>query len=212
MPRSFTRRIFALPRLVIAVACTLTLVASGTAYGQVKPDTDMQAEAAVIATYVTAGYTFTTSDYEGTNLDWGVIPAILVSVGRTFGVDIDKYLSSYGLKITTAVQGECIASFAAAYPGLTYQQLVKVQYANPFQVPVLVRIMNHLLMGTAPGHPGMPLLFGVGNADGTGDGIMVAGDVEALAYEYCQQGVPVTFDEYSGLQHTEAAVRSRPTR
>jgi hypothetical protein len=35
---------------------------------------------------------------------------------------------------------------------------------------------------------------------------MVAGDVEALAHEYCQQGVPVTFDEYSGLQHTEAAV------
>jgi hypothetical protein len=252
-------------------------------------DTDSQAEAAVIALYVTDGYTVTVPDYEGTALDWGagqesgygtldgiratehylgvpnstqagmlgysggsiatewaselapkyapglniigaasggvpvdfaqnltyingdddwsgVIPAILVSVSRAFGVNIHHYLSSYGLKLTKAVQGECIASFAASYPGLTYQQLVKVQYANPFQVPVLVRILNHLLMGTAPGHPTEPLLFGVGNQDGTGDGIMVAGDVEALAHEYCTQGLPVTFEEYSGLAHTEAAV------
>jgi Secretory lipase len=252
-------------------------------------DTDSQAEAAVIALYVTAGYIVTVPDYEGTDLEWGagqesgwdtldairatehylsvpsstevgmlgysggsiatewaselapqyapelniigaasggvpvdfaqnltyingdddwsgVIPAILVSVGRAFGVNIDKYLSPYGLKLTKAVQNECIASFAGNYPGLTFQQLVKVQYANPFSVPVLVKIINHLLMGTAPGHPTVPLLLGVGNADGTGDGIMVAGDVEALAHEYCTQGVPVTFDEYSGLEHTEAAV------
>jgi Secretory lipase len=252
-------------------------------------DTDSQAEAAVIALYVTAGYVVTVPDYEGTNLDWGagqesgygtldgiratenylgalsdtqvgmlgysggsiatewaselaptyapqlnligaasggvpvdfahnltyingdddwsgVIPAILVSVGRAFGVNIDAYLSAYGKKIVNQVQGECIASFAASYPGLTYAQLVKPQYSNPFQVPVLVRIMNKLLMGTEPGHPEEPLLFGVGNADGTGDGIMIAGDVEALAHEYCTQGMPVTFDEYPGLEHTEAAV------
>jgi hypothetical protein len=30
--------------------------------------------------------------------------------------------------------------------------------------------------------------------------------VQALAYEYCQRGVPVTFDQYAGLQHTPAAV------
>ena len=67
-------------------------------------------------------------------------------------------------------------------------------------------------MGTAPGHPAEPLLFGVGNADGTGDGIMVAGDVEALAHEYCKQGLPVTFDEYTGLPHTEAAAPLRSRR
>jgi hypothetical protein len=252
-------------------------------------DTDSQAEAAVIALYVTAGYTATVPDYEGTSLQWaagqesgyntldairatesylgapsstqvgmlgysggsiatewaselapkyapeldiigaasggvpvdlaqnltyingdddwsGVIPAVLDTLSNTFGVNLKKYLSPYGEKITKAVHSQCIASFAANYPGLTFQQLVKVQYANPFQVPVLVRIMNHLLMGTAPGHPAEPLLLGVGNQDGTGDGIMVAGDVEALAHEYCTQGVPVTFEEYSGLAHTEAAV------
>jgi hypothetical protein len=139
--------------------------------------------------------------------DWaGVIPAVLVTLSRSFGVNLNKYLDSYGQKILKQVQGECIASFATAYPGLTFAQLVKVQYQNPFGVPVLVRILNHLIMGSAPGHPQVPELLGVGNADGTGDGIMVAADVQALAHEYCQQGVPVTFDEYSGLEHTEAAV------
>jgi hypothetical protein len=145
--------------------------------------------------------------YINGDTDWaGVIPAVLLSLGRAFGVDVGKYLSPYGVKVLNQVKGECIASFAGAYPGLTFAQLVKPQYANPFQVPVLVRILNHLIMGSAPGHPQEPLLFGVGNADGTGDGIMVAGDVEALAHEYCTQKLPVTFDEYRGLTHTQAAV------
>jgi hypothetical protein len=252
-------------------------------------DTDSQVEAAVIALYVTAGYTVTVPDYEGTSLDWaagqesgdgtldgiratenylavptstpvgmvgysggsiatewaselapkyapaldiigaasggvpvdlahnltyingdqdwaGVIPAVLVTLSQSFGVNLNRYLSGYGKKITRAVAGECIADFAANYPGLTYQQLLKPQYQNVFSVPVLVRILNKLLMGTTPGHPEEPLLLGVGNADGTGDGIMIAGDVEGLAHEYCTQGVPVTFDVYSGLEHTEAAV------
>ncbi len=252
-------------------------------------NTTAQAEAAIIATYVTAGFTVTVPDYEGTSLDWGagqesgygtldgiraaenylavpsstqagmlgysggsiatewaselapkyapelniigaasggvpvnfahnltyinggtswsgVIPAVLLSLGHAFGVNVDHYLSGYGKQIAAQVAGQCIASFAAAYPGLTYQQLVKVQYQNVFQIPVLVRILNKLIMGTTPGHPAEPLLLGVGNADGTGDGIMIAGDVQELAYEYCQQGVPVTFDTYSGLPHTEAAV------
>jgi hypothetical protein len=144
--------------------------------------------------------------YVNGDQDWaGVIPAILVSVGRAFGVNISQYLSSYGEQVTSAVSGECIASFAASYPGLTIQQLLGPQYQNPFQIPVLVSIMNKLIMGTG-GTPAEPVLLGVGNADGTGDGIMIAGDVEGLAHEYCQRGVPVTFDEYAGLQHTPAAV------
>jgi hypothetical protein len=140
--------------------------------------------------------------------DWsGVIPAVLVSLGqRAFGVNIDRYLSAYGKKIVKQVKNECIASFASNYPGLTYQQLLKPKYRKVFQIPVLVRILNDEIMGSAPGHPKVPVLLGVGNSDGTGDGIMVAGDVEALAHEYCKQGLPVTFDEYNGLDHTDAAV------
>jgi hypothetical protein len=139
--------------------------------------------------------------------DWsGVIPAVLVSVGRAFDVDITPYLSAYGEQVTSAVSDECIASFAASYPGLTIQQLLGADYQNPFQIPVLVNILNELIMGNSPGKPGEPLLFGVGDADGTGDGIMIDGDVEALAHEYCERGVPVTLDIYNGDTHSEAAV------
>jgi pimeloyl-ACP methyl ester carboxylesterase len=139
--------------------------------------------------------------------DWsGVIPAVLVSLGRAFGVNITPYLSSYGEQLTSQVSGECIASFASSYPGLTIQQLLLPQYSNPFSVPVLVTILNHLIMGTSGGIPDEPLLFGVGDSDGTGDGIMIDGDVEALAHEYCQRGVPVTFTVYPGLPHSDAAV------
>ena len=138
--------------------------------------------------------------------DWaGVIPAVLISLGRAFGVSISPYLSAYGEQVTSAVSGECIASFASEYPGLTVQQLLGSQYQDPFQIPALVTILNKLIMGTG-GTPAEPILLGVGNADGTGDGIMIADDVEALAHEYCQRGVSVTFDEYPGLQHTPAAV------
>jgi hypothetical protein len=139
--------------------------------------------------------------------DWsGVIPAVLVSLGRAFGVNITQYLSSYGEQVTSQVGGECIASFASSYPGLTIQQMLLPQYSNPFDVPALVTILNHLIMGTSGGTPGEPLLLGVGDSDGTGDGIMIDGDVEALAHEYCQRGVPVTFTVYPGLPHADAAV------
>jgi hypothetical protein len=262
---------------------------SYTLHGGNPGNTTAQAEAAIIALYVVAGYTVTVPDYEGTSLQWGagqesgygtldgiratenylgvpastptamvgysggaiatdwaselapeyapslriigaaaggvpvdfahnltyingdntwsgVIPAILLSLGHTFGINVNHYLSAYGEKITDKVAGKCIASFAASYPGLRVQQLLKVQYQDVFTIPALVRVLNKLIMGTAPGHPAEPLLLGVGNADGTGDGIMIAGDVQALAHEYCRQKVPVTFDVYSGLQHTPAAV------
>jgi Secretory lipase len=252
-------------------------------------DTTAQAEAAVIALYVTAGYTVTVPDYEGTSLQWGagqesgyntldgiratenylavhsstpagmvgysggaiatewaselapsyapelhiigaasggipvdfahnltyingdtdwsgVIPAILDSLGQAFGIDIGRYLSAYGKQITTAVAGQCIGSFASDYPGLTIQQLLKPQYQDPFQIPAIVRIFNKLIMGTSPGQPQSPVFLAVGNDDGTGDGVMVAGDVQELAHEYCRRGVPVTFSEYPGLGHSEAAV------
>jgi hypothetical protein len=139
--------------------------------------------------------------------DWsGIMPAVLDSLGRAFDVNITPYLSSYGQQLTSVVASECIESFASAYPGLTIQQLLAPQYSSPFQIPVLVTILNHLIMGTSGNTPGEPLLLGVGDSDGTGDGIMIDGDVEALAHQYCQSGVPVTFDVYNGLPHTDAAV------
>jgi hypothetical protein len=134
----------------------------------------------------------------------GVIPAVLVGTSRAFGIDLDTFLSAYGKQVTDQVADECINNFAGSYPGLTVQQLLKPQYQNLQAIPTFATVINELTMGTAPGNPAEPLFLAVGNQDGTGDGVMVAADVEALAHEYCEQGVPVTFSEYSGLSHEEA--------
>jgi hypothetical protein len=136
----------------------------------------------------------------------GVIPAVVVSLARAFDIDLAPYLSDYGKQITQQVQGECIASFLGAYPGLTVQQLLKPQYQDFLAIPVFRKVVNTLLMGSVPGRPAGPLFMGVGDADGTGDGVMVTKDVEALAHEYCTRGVNVQFSVYKGQNHDNAAI------
>jgi hypothetical protein len=138
--------------------------------------------------------------------DWsGVIPAVLVSLGRAFGINITPYLSAYGEQLTSTVADECIGSFASAYPGLTIQQLLGPNYQNPFDIAPLVTVLNDLIMGNA-GTPTEPQLLGAGDVDGTGDGIMIVADEEALGHLYCTEGVPTTFDLIPGLDHQDAAI------
>lgn len=138
------------------------------------------------------------------------IPGVLIGLTRAYGIDLRPYLSPYGLKVVQAEDQVCIASVFGHYPGLTIQQLMKPQYRDFFQVPTFARLLNDQVMGTAPGHPTVPLFMGVGNVDGTGDGAMVARDVEMLAHEYCEQGVPVQFEEYKGASHEEAGAFFEP--
>lgn len=139
----------------------------------------------------------------------GVIPAVLVGIGRAFKLDIAKYASAYGIKVARQVQDECINSFFGNYPGLTIQKLLKRRYQNFLAIPQIARITNHLEMTTS-GTPNGPLLVGVGNSDGTGDGVMIARDVQELAHTYCQRGVSVQFKEYDGQDHTGAAIQFLP--
>ena len=140
----------------------------------------------------------------------GIIPATLVALSRAFHLNLSRYLSSYGKTLTAQVQRACIGSFYGAYPGLTAQQLLKPKYANVLKVPALTRIINHLIMGSVPGSPTGPLFMAVGDADGTGDGVMVTADVEALAHEYCTQGVSLQLSVYQGEDHDEAAISFEP--
>ena len=135
----------------------------------------------------------------------GVIPAVLVGLNRAFDLNVGQYLSSYGAQVVNQVQGQCINNFFGNYPGLTYQQLLSAQYQNVYSITPLVQAMNTLIMSRT-GTPKGPLFIGVGNADGTGDGVMVAADDQALAYTYCQRGVSVQFNVYSGDDHTQAAL------
>ncbi|HTU95937.1 MAG TPA: lipase family protein [Solirubrobacteraceae bacterium] len=144
--------------------------------------------------------------YVNGSADWsGVIPAVLVGVGRGFGIDIAPYLSAEGTQITNTVSSQCINNFLGNYPGLTIQQLLKPQYQNFLGIPIFAKTINHLIMSDT-GTPKGPLFIGVGNQDGTGDGVMIADDDEALAHTYCQRGVSVQFNVYSGQDHDNAAV------
>lgn len=135
----------------------------------------------------------------------GIIPAVVYALGRAFNVDTNKYLSAYGKKLIASEKGGCINSYLGKYPGLRYQKMLKSQYKQIFSIGVFVRIVNHLIMSRT-GTPKEPMLIGVGNADGTGDGVMVAKDVEALAHAYCKRHVSVQFQQFKGADHTQAAI------
>jgi hypothetical protein len=135
----------------------------------------------------------------------GTIPATFVSLARAFHFNLAPYLSAYGMKVASQVRHQCITSFFGAYPGLTYQKLLKPKHRDLFKIPAFVKSTDHLIMSRT-GTPKGPLFIGVGNSDGTGDGVMVAKDDEALAHTYCRRGVSVQFTEYTGDDHTQAAV------
>jgi hypothetical protein len=55
---------------------------------------------------------------------------------------------------------------------------------------------NGVLEGTAGDKPGI----------GPGDGVMVAGDVRALAKKFCADGTVVQYNQYDALAHGSAGV------
>ncbi len=139
----------------------------------------------------------------------GVIPASIVAISRAFDLNLGPALSAYGRSLAHTVAHQCIGSFLSKYPGLTYQKLFKPQYSDVFKLASFVAVSDHMIMGRS-GTPRSPVFIAVGNADGTGDGVMVARDVQALAYTYCRRGVSVEFREYTGDNHYTAALAFDP--
>lgn len=140
----------------------------------------------------------------------GVIPAVLVSLGRAFGIKVDRFSSKYGKRVMAEVEDQCIGSFNGNYPGLRVQQLVKKKYHAFLKVRPFAKVINSLIMGSTPGHPTTPLFMGVGNHDGSGDDVMVVKDVQGLAHQYCGEGVPVQLEVYAGAGHSEAGLSFFP--
>jgi hypothetical protein len=81
--------------------------------------------------------------------------------------------------------------------------MFKPQFQDFTKVPLFVGILDRLIMSRA-GTPRAPLFIGNGLLDSIGDGVMVAKDVQQLAYTYCRRGVPVEFHLYAGLSHVQA--------
>lgn len=142
--------------------------------------------------------------YVSGSTNWaGVIPALIVSYQRTYDLDTSAFLNPHGQQIIDTVSSQCINAFAATYPGLTDTEMLQAPYTSLLDVPEVVASINDNIMGTA-GTPRVPILLGIGDVDGTGDSVMVTGDVEGLAREYCDRGVDVTYAQYDRLSHSEA--------
>lgn len=152
------------------------------------------------------------------SLSWaGVMPMAVIGVSRAFHIDLTPYLSEYGKQLYDKLQKASITEVLAQYPGLTWTQLAKPEYATPEDIPIYVETVNQLIMGTG-GTPTIPLqiaqgAFGeiegtAGNKPGIGegDGVMIAGDVRTLAREYCERGVAVQYSQYDTLGHIGTAV------
>ncbi|MFW6866215.1 lipase family protein [Nocardioides sp. CPCC 206347] len=142
--------------------------------------------------------------YVDSSLVWaGIVPMAIVGVARSFNVDLRPYLNAYGIEVYDKMQKASIIQVLGAYPGLSWKKLVKPAYVDPSTIPIFVKLVNQLNLGTRP-NPTVPMLIGqgtVGELEGTigkqrGDGVMVAGDVRTLAKKYCSGGVKVTHREY----------------
>jgi Secretory lipase len=151
------------------------------------------------------------------SLSWaGVMPMAIVGVSRAFHIDLTPYLSEYGKQVYAKLEKASIVNALGQYPGLTWAQLAKPEYPTPESIPVYVKTVNHLIMGTG-GTPTTPLFIGqgalgelegtVGNKPGIGegDGVMIAGDVRTLARQYCAKGDKVQYTQYP-LGHVTTAV------
>lgn len=152
---------------------------------------------------------------DGSALWAGVTPMAVIGISRAFHIDLTPYLSEYGKQVYDQLQKASISEVLGRYPGLTWAQLAKPQYATPESIPIYVQVANRLIMGTG-GTPTTPLQIAQGTRGelegtsgnkpgiGDGDGVMIAGDVRTLAREYCQRGVAVQYQEYE-LDHIGTA-------
>ena len=148
----------------------------------------------------------------GTTEYAAAIPAMLLGLARAYDVDLSRYLSAYGAKVVAQESSGCMPDLFGRWPGLTLAKILEPQFRDWRHVPAIARMLRAQTMGSAPGHPSTtaPIFMGVGNADGKGDGVMNAHDVQALADEYCSQGVPVQFEEYQGASHQSAGAFFEP--
>jgi len=155
--------------------------------------------------------------YVDGSLSWaGVMPLAIIGVSRAFHIDLTPYLSEYGKQIYAKLEKASIVNVLAQYPGLTWTQLAKPEYPTPESIPVYVKTVNQLIMGTR-GTPTTPLQISqgaLGELEGTagnkpgigeGDGVMIAGDVRTLARQYCNKGTKVQYSQYL-LGHIGTAV------
>ncbi|NGN69134.1 triacylglycerol lipase [Streptomyces sp. A7024] len=159
---------------------------------------------------------------DGSTVWAGVIPMALIGAARAYDIDLKRYMSDYGRTVYEKLEHASIVNALGQYPGLTWKKLAKPEFANPNSVPEFVDAVNKLNLGEAP-TPTIPGYIAQGDGGvlegtpsnlpgiGTGDGVMVAGDVRALARQYCDKGnTSIKFKQYETLSHVGATVPWAP--
>lgn len=147
------------------------------------------------------------------SLVWaGVAIMAVIGVSRAFRVDLTPYLNERGLALYRKLEKAPIGDVLARYPGLKFSQLTKPQYPTPESIPVYVRLVNRINLGTAP-TPTIAMFLGQGAGGvlegtpsnkpgiGPGDGVMIAGDVRSLARQYCAGGTRIRYKQYPLTSH-----------
>ncbi|WP_323120489.1 lipase family protein [Burkholderia alba] len=152
--------------------------------------------------------------YVDGSLVWGgVAAAALVGLTRAYNFDLTPYLNSTGVALFSQIQDQSLIQILPSHVGLRWETLLKPQYAGDINsIPAYVQYANQVNAGLAPS-PTIPMYISQGTAgvlngtfsSQTGDGVMLAGDVRALAQKFCASGVPVQYTEYP-LEHAATAV------
>ncbi|ARE37579.1 triacylglycerol lipase [Rhodococcus sp. BH4] len=151
--------------------------------------------------------------YANGSIGWaGVVGMAVVGLARAYDIDFDPYLGDRGRELLPRIEDASIGNVILQYPGVTWQDLAKPEYANPNSVPEYVDVANKINMGNAP-IPAIPMFIAQaangalegtqpgGPGVGPGDGVMVAGDVRSLATRYCDAGLSIQYDQFDTISH-----------
>lgn len=135
-----------------------------------------------------------------------VIPALMYSYNETYNLNIGQYLSANGTAALQHVAGQCLTEFLGKPGNINDTDLLQQpQWPSLLSIPALVGPLNENIMG-ASGVPHTPVVLGVGNVDGIGDGIMIQNDVAGLATQYCAEHVKTQYRIYPKMNHFQAFV------
>ena len=155
--------------------------------------------------------------YAGDGIIWsGVVGFALTTLARTYEIDIDQYLTDYGVTVLQDMTNLSIVEAAARYPGLHWSDIAKPEYPTPESAPEVKKVIDEINLGNAS-TPQVPMFMGQATggfwegtpntgSQGAGAGIMVAGDVRSIARQYCADGADLTYHEYQGLSHVMGMV------
>jgi hypothetical protein len=135
--------------------------------------------------------------YAGENPLWSVaLSGGFVGLARAYDVDLNPYLSEKGKRLVAQIGQHCIGDWFVKNLGGKISTMFKPQYADPLTIPIARKIADDQRMGRHT--PVAPTYMGVGNYDGTGDGIMLAADLRGLAAKYCRAGAEIRHQEFLG--------------